>query len=333
MEKSVVTHQLETYTLIKNCDQSILKINPYIEKDGYQFVHVKMHELEAQFSTLFNMPELYVPTQRMNLPDNTTVSKDFYDVATTHPYGRHNIFVTGLIMLRSIDTTELQVVDNLVSPIMKPNEDLTKYWKGLERILKLYKNGDIHQSITFSIDAESRHIHTSCYSHTSFFSSNDWIIDDEDLPALEKLIQANPPASKTTKLAESLLINSYRITDNNARFVMLVTGLESIFNQSKDQLTHTIARHLALILAKEEQDFTKLYKRIKSVYGYRSKLVHGQSSSVKEAVAGLIKEVQSYLRQSILFCLESGFTKEQLFSHLNSKGVPPTTEKDVTRQN
>jgi pimeloyl-ACP methyl ester carboxylesterase len=56
------SYVVESYALIKNADKSILNLNPIIKKFGYQFIVVNLKELEANFSDLFSLPDLYSST-------------------------------------------------------------------------------------------------------------------------------------------------------------------------------------------------------------------------------------------------------------------------------
>ena len=97
-----------------------------------------------------------------------------------------------------------------------------------------------------------------------------------------------------------------------------MTCLESLFNLGKDQIAHTISRHLALILSSDKDEFKINYARIKKLYNIRNGIVHGveYKGNLMDDYIDLCEKV----RRAINYCNTAGLTKEQLFEHLNLSG-------------
>ena len=125
-------------------------------------------------------------------------------------------------------------------------------------------------------------------------------------------------SNSLTELSISNFNLSYEISDLKTRYITLMTCLESLFNQGRDQITHTVSRHLTLIISNSEKEFQENYYRVKNLYGLRSAIVHG--SSTKENLSDATSELQNKVRQAINYCLQLNYNKKELFDKLNSMG-------------
>ncbi|MFI5193211.1 MAG: hypothetical protein ACHQD7_04120 [Chitinophagales bacterium] len=96
--------------------------------------------------------------------------------------------------------------------------------------------------------------------------------------------------NELSKIAFESFSVSHLIPDVKTQFVTLMTALESIFNMGENQIVHTVSRHLALLLAKDQAEFTMHYKRIKKLYSLRSKITHG--SAPKWSIADETEELK-----------------------------------------
>ena len=97
-----------------------------------------------------------------------------------------------------------------------------------------------------------------------------------------------------------------------------MTCLESLFNLGKDQIAHTIARHLSIIISKDKAEFNTNYSRIKKLYNIRNSIVHG--GEYKRDIVQDYLELSNKVRAAINYCNVEGLTKEKLFEELNSRG-------------
>jgi len=113
---------------------------------------------------------------------------------------------------------------------------------------------------------------------------------------------------------------AHDITDAELEFITLMTALESIFNSTGDQISHTVSRHLALILSSDREGFELHYRKMKKLYAIRSKIVHG--SSVNDELTTHLNTLKNYTREALNYSLLYKKTKADLFNYLNAKGFP-----------
>jgi Apea-like HEPN len=97
-----------------------------------------------------------------------------------------------------------------------------------------------------------------------------------------------------------------------------MTCLESLFNLGRDQITHTVSRHLSIILSTNATEFQLNYKRIKKLYGIRSTIVHGGTTN--EKIEDVTYELQDKVSKAMLYCFKTDLNKSELFDKLNQSG-------------
>ncbi|MCB0631275.1 MAG: HEPN domain-containing protein [Saprospiraceae bacterium] len=353
-----VSFEVEAYALFKNVDETLLKLNPIIRKDGYEFVLFDFAELEEKFSDLYSLPKKYEIKKRIKLGPDKIVSYEFLSAYGNHSFGENTIHwkkktlflkriesfhrpVTSLLndetekLLFQITEKEKRsgfkaVLDKLesshenainVETAIKIGGEFQRFKNELIRKLQLFKNGDLICPVEFQIEKSSReivYILTAGVSKPS--SNNSFSISDEEVEKLRIHLSQDLESTALTELAESLFFSSYEVHDYKVRFTILMSALESLFNRSKDQISHIIARHLALIISSGKEEFETMYNRVKKLYGIRSQIVHGQSVKFKEDIIDQTNELQDLTRTAILYCMKSKKTKDELFSYLNAKG-------------
>jgi len=188
-------------------------------------------------------------------------------------------------------------------------------------MLRLFKNGKIISPAQFQISKVNRHV---WFKLTRNFvkSPTDkcYSLNYSEIEKLRDHLGQNFETNGLTRLAETYFENCYELRDDNTKLINLITALESIFNRSKDQISHIIARHLSLIISTDHDEFEMNYKRIKKLYGYRSQIVHGQNLKIKEDIKEVIDELCDLTRKAILYCMDLDMSKDELFNYLNSKG-------------
>lgn len=132
-----------------------------------------------------------------------------------------------------------------------------------------------------------------------------------------------PLNDRTLALAWRYCDGSYRMIDKGMEFLMLMTGMEVLFNRGKDQITYTISRYTAVLLGQTPALSKEIFKRMKKLYGIRSDIVHeGDAVKADEAT---IRELRGFLRDSIKALLRLGLSKEDYCSKLDALGFgqPP----------
>ena len=209
--------------------------------------------------------------------------------------------------------------------------EIRKYAYQLIRKLRLFKSGQIDFQGYFSVLVKDRRV-LQKHKTQAIPIYGKYSIDQSEVADLEKLLSLNLDIPDLLKLAIESFELAYRTPDLKIRFVLLMMGLESIFNRSgNDPIQHIISRHLALTLAESEEGFNKLFIATKRLYQTRSKIVHG-NTDIKEMekinlkIINELQELESLTRRVIMKLLwmydfESGtLNKDSLFEYLNRKG-------------
>jgi hypothetical protein len=139
----------------------------------------------------------------------------------------------------------------------------------------------------------------------------------DDSPLINKNLLREFKINRLSELAFQNFQDSYRIVDPRLRFLTLMTALECLFNCGKDQIAHTISRHVALIVSKDSDSFQINYSKMKKLYNLRNGYIHG--SSIKKPKEELF-ELEEYVREALNYTLKSDSSKEVLFTQLNKMG-------------
>lgn len=314
--------KVETCAVFVNADRSILKLNKLIKKFGYTFIVINPAELEKKYSALFSLPKGYKSKGTVQLGDsNITVSNEFHNLVLSYgSFGMRTMMDRELILLKKTDKVEyfkgVKYVDmaNLF-PILG---EFQKFSGSLIQQLRLLKNGSIGWIMQFQIMSDSRHILSKQGGFQDTAFEKKYTFTDDDIKKLKKSFKLEFKANPLTDLALKNFNLCYTISDTKTRYITLMTCLESLFNQGRDQITHTISRHLSLIISQNREEFERNYYRIKTLYRYRSAIVHGDK--IEEKLREITDELQNMSRQAINFCIYLSLTKKQLFDKLNVMG-------------
>ncbi len=151
-------------------------------------------------------------------------------------------------------------------------------------------------------------------------TENKYYISKEEVDILNKFIHEIelPFKEKYLQLALDNLQESIIPKKQELLFLYSMIGFEALFNKGKDQITHTISRHTAIITGKRPGKFHKIYKEMKSYYDIRSKLVHGISNT--KINNEVILRLRYLLRECIKEIYKLNLNKDDLFEYLNEKG-------------
>jgi len=118
------------------------------------------------------------------------------------------------------------------------------------------------------------------------------------------------------------LEESIRIKKRELSFLTLMIGFESLFNLGKNQITHTISRHTALLMGKDKEESNQIYGEMKDFYKMRSKLIHANHKSKGSLTVNnnTITRLRNLLRDCIKKISTLELEKEILFKYLNERG-------------
>lgn len=130
--------------------------------------------------------------------------------------------------------------------------------------------------------------------------------------------------------------------NKKTKLTLYISSLESLFNISPIQASHTLARHYSIILW-NPKSFIVNYKLMKLYYELRSKFVHGASNTNMKAIdnkilskstslglvhprnlSDVLDELDSKIKFIINLVMQENKSKEDLFVALNTRGQDPS---------
>jgi len=320
---SIRNYSVETYAIFLNVDESILNLNPYIEKMGYMFISFDLKDLEQNFFDLISFPKDFKSLNQVIVDNNKfAISQEFYQAITNHElFGFHFLKEEKTYFLKRIKNIVISVVNGKQKSdkLIKEFEEIRKFTDDLINQFRLFKKGDVFCPMKFQISADTKKIIVRGFSHTNKISgSNKFELPKNEIKSFMNSFEINFTPNNLTELSISNFFLSYEISDLKTKYITLMTCLESLFNQGREQITHTVSRHLSLIISKSESEFSENYYRIKELYKIRSAIVHG--STPKENLSKATEDLQNKVRLAINHCLSFKGNKKQLFDKLNSLG-------------
>lgn len=307
-----------TFGIIRDIDESILILNPLIEKDGYEFIKIGLDELEGIFRPLLSIQATPLLVNKINV-GGSNVSEDFYMAYLRSLYAP--LSITGIDSLERPNYYILLIKkENQSTPISYFDlfKEMDNYGLTLIAKLRLFKESSIEYLHSYQyyespmsigpigVEVRQRHIYLP------------FAITFDEIEEIRKVI--NYEFSKW-ELPIKYFELSYKTSFIEINFLNLITALECLFNKGPNQISHTIARHLSLIVSKNVEEFKTNYSNIKKLYELRSRTVHGGAANKDfELIKGKIYETREYVRKALKFVLLKNFNKDELFEHLNAKG-------------
>jgi len=314
---------LQTYAIIQNADSSILNLNPLIKKYHFEFQEYTLIEFESKFKHLINLPLDFNRTGTVKFEEGD-VSMEFYKLILDHPEFGISIFGNRKIyLLSSLKSFNVWKKEN--------NIDMTgsfpfclEVQSFLEKLitqLRLFKSGNITFSSIFQLYKDSGTIALKYGNRQGYVKPGKFQISKKEVLVFKKFYKPQFEPNVLSKLAIENFELTYDILNPKIEFTLLINALESIFNLGKDQISHTISRHVALIISHNQSKFKENYKIIKDLYALRSSIVHGNESKKLKDLNTKLSELKDIVRTVIRYCLDSEMDKDDLFHFLNSKGT------------
>lgn len=314
-------HIIESYAHILNADKSVLKLNPFLSKLGYQFRWIDATEFENDFSEIINV------CKDDSRSRNNMIGREFKGIsedlrtALVHspPFGQMFMHMEypGILLLQKMET---YTINDEIIDIVTERTSFSQFHEEVNELLlqlRLFKIGEIRFYQLFQITAVTRQITTRKHE-IAIGSFGDFKLTEDEAIELSRLLLPKYECNNLTELAIKNFSVVYNLPDGRIRFITLMTCLESLFNLGKDQIAHTIARHLALIISKTKEDFAENYTSIKKLYNKRNTIIHG--GEYKGDLIQDYLDLSNMVRKAIVYCNQSDMTKEKLFGELNSKG-------------
>lgn len=318
---SLGEHTLESYAHLINVDRTILKLNPTIQKFGYEFVWIDASEFEKNFSEILNVPKN--DNRKLTIfigRESKGISHELHN-AIVHTQILNPMFLNmeypGIILLKKNSSFK---IPGKTMDYFTENEKLYEFYnfaKNLILQLRLYKIGEIRFIQFFNISNITREISLR-KREVEIGSKGDYTLTDNEAKELSKRLVPKYEFNGLTELAIRNFSIVYDLTDVQIRFITLITCLESLFNLGKGQIAHTIARHLSIIISNNQEQFKENYKLIKRLYNMRNSIVHGGKH--RGDIINDYLKLSDKVRLAINFCNVPNLTKEKLFEDLNTKG-------------
>lgn len=318
---SLGEHFLESYAHILNADSSLLKLNPALAEFGYRFLWVDASELERNFSEIVNVPKgENRPLTIIIGREQHGISHELHNAIVHTPLFNRMFFhmeYPGILLLQKLHIFE---VSTERPDFVSETTEFANFYPVVSDLLlqlRLFKAGEIRCAQAFHITSITRQI--SWRKPEIIIGSNgDYTLSDVEAEELSKTITAKYKVNPLTELAVKNFSVAYDLPDGRIRFITLMTCLESLFNLGKDQIAHTIARHLSVILSHDREMFKTNYARIKKLYNMRNAIVHG--SEYKGDLMADYLDLCEKVRKAIIYCNIPDKTKEKLFEELNAAG-------------
>lgn len=306
---------------IEGVDDSILKLNPFISKKGFEFIKYSLDEFEEKFIHFFTDEKERMSADESNtLFINSLVNSKYFNFNEIYHKNECVIFLR-VHLAKSLNEECLAEI----------NEDLDE----LIRELKLLKKGHVKLISSFDILQRDRwhfpDLPTSYELPSKKINYLKYSLQDADSSML-KFFSTQLLIPEYLRLAFNSFFESYNIEDEKLKFVMLMICLESVFNKSnQDPITHIISRHVALLITKDKDSFLKMYNEVRRLYNIRSAIVHGKDEKsskenlreINTDVLKLEEIVRSVLKQLIWihdFDLNMPKDKKELWNYLNARG-------------
>ncbi|WP_109300159.1 HEPN domain-containing protein [Aquimarina sp. AU474] len=302
--------------ILRNSTPSLELLNPYLKNEGYEFKSYNPEEFENMFRVLIGGFSIDTP-RTMGIKYTTgAFSHEFFNVLENLGFREELDRNKGVFTVcQSIDTFNknklIEKIRELAYEIVNP----------LISKLHLFKPGGLSPFKFCSINEQNELAGITLLGPLHRGLHNDFRIDETETKDLVKFLKRVNLDNNLCKIALENLELTYLTDSFETTFTCLMTALESLLNFDRYQISHTVSRHLALIISKNEDEFQVNYAKIKKIYNTRSYIVHGNRDKISKNSNVQLTELNSFVRKAIIYVLESGITdKKELFKKLNAMG-------------
>ncbi len=333
-------NKIVKYYFIHNGNAELLKFNPYLENVGYEFVQVSAADLEGngnviKFGNMSDFEELH---KFISVDGNNTINESVVNsylvefLQDFHNYSdATDEMISDYVVLKRRNGAVLESASFSLTELIE--QASFREEKELVSKLNIFLFGNVFIYGCISID--TTHNKLLSFDTTACYDPQKWdiqVLKGND-SVLNNLFKKDFKIPEMLELAFSVNNNYFEVKDSNLRFVSIITALESIFNKSStDPIQHILARHCALLVSKNQEQFRSNFKLLKELYSVRSSIVHGETNKKKldkiknEMPMHLAKAnfiFKSVLRELLnqSFTPQFALNKEMLFEKLNVEGI------------
>lgn len=195
-------------------------------------------------------------------------------------------------------------------------------------LLKLYKAEDIYSC--YSLDYRYRDgklTHSSLgriirYEHAVDHLPARYALTEKEKENIPSWINKYYPKLRSTELNDSYksMLRAYKtaflVGIVELEYIMLFSILEMTFGSGHSEITYQISRGTALLLSDSSAEMEGIYKRMKKLYGARSKYVHGG----EKVHWDFLFELRDVVRKVLLKLIDLNYhTKGASFDDLRNK--------------
>jgi hypothetical protein len=305
-------------SFFQDLDESVLDLNQYLSPYGVFFEKISIDDFKKRFACfLLNRRNLF---DEKNINFNFELELSFTELYLQNIFS-HRVNELGYI-IALIDFNEHDLIVNNkrqidFSAMSEVQINFDRIKKRIIDCLIMTSNDYILNTLSIRVCEKENHcLGTSVHPGYVYRPASRTIAED-DYSNFKYALNNFDRDNFKFKIGFQNYLNAQSIDDRSTRFVMYVTVLESMFNSTSSQISHTISRHASLILSIDKDEFENNYRMVKKLYDRRSKLVHGDHADVNEDD---IYQVKNVSRKCLLYCLKSNLNKKDLFLTLNKKG-------------
>lgn len=237
--------------------------------------------------------------------------------------------VVSVLGEREINNFEVTLFKYHVMPAHKENEEYDESIIVMETvgdflstdtildILKFYKSADIFSCYMFSYRIADGKLHSGglgkvwLREHAINWPSKPYEMTNEEQNEFFKWFESHREMcavdqNEKFRKMKKMYLDSYLLDNADLSFAMLSVVLEMMVS-STSELTYRISRSVGIFLSSNKTEMRDIFKRVKRLYGIRSKFVHeGQSVSWEK-----LFELREIVRKIIVLMYEKEMHKKE----------------------
>lgn len=261
-------------------------------------------------------------------------------------HGREAVFhfTASLSEHQLIKNNSNLVVLEIVEETNENGKTIDFYEKYFLLMMRLFKAEDIYTCYFTTYSSEKGNItsqgfvHKLEYKHAITFQPPRYNMTDLEKIYFPQWFDKYVSAwflTKRNRQLENMLESydkSYLIGIPELEFIMLFSVLEMTFGSGHMEITYQISRGTALLLSSSSKEMEEIYKKMKKLYGVRSKYVHNGDKVPFES----LYELREIVRKILIRLIDLGYhAEDKNFEALKTQillGGYPTfenTEKEI----
>lgn len=308
---------IDNYIVLKNVDKSIELLNPLLTAHNLEFIVADKKMILNEYLDFFNSLE-----QKKNRTPDEIISE-----IRMGPLGRDLLLYGNIVFLKQKESIYLDQIENfgnghiklmsyLVDLHKKENEWITK--------LRLIGKGDVGSFADFQMVKENMQCINQQHILNPLPFGELYQTNENSIYYATQLFEKDIFSKEYIRNSLTYFNLTYTFTDYKAKFLNLMICLECLFNLGKDQISHTISRHIAIILSINKDEFIEYYKKCKKLYSLRSDIVHGQKIVKDNDVKENLEILYNYVRRILIYFIINNEEKQIMFEKFNYMGFTDT---------